>query len=34
LQGPNLLLMKAYNITPDSLEALAVKTELERVIED
>ncbi len=33
-QGPNSLLMEAYNITPEGLEALAVKAELRRVIKD
>jgi len=31
LQGPNSLLMEAYNIMPDGVEGLAVKAELERV---
>jgi hypothetical protein len=30
-QGPNSLLMEAYNITPDGQEALAVRAEMERV---
>jgi hypothetical protein len=33
-QGPNSLLMEAYNIMPDGFEALAVKAELERIIKE
>ncbi len=33
-QGPNSLLMEAYNIMPNGVEGLAVKAELKRVIKD
>ncbi len=33
-QDPNSLLMEAYNIMPNGVEALAVKAELKRVIKD
>jgi hypothetical protein len=33
-QGPESLLMEAYNIMPDGVEALAVKAELKRVVKD
>ena len=33
-QSPNSLLMEAYNIMPNGVEALAVRVELKRVIKD
>jgi len=33
-QSPNSLLMEAYNIMPNGVEALAVKAELKRLIKD